>query len=319
MKTTPPDETIAADHSHSSANPPAIAPELAALDKRLGKLVVNRFTYRLLRVLGRFLRPPFKPEGVHLSYDNHAGKRMAIITPDERMSDGALILFHGGGFVFGRPEDIFPKAAFFARKLGVPVICPAYRLAPQAPFPAALDDAHASWQRVLANADGLGINPAKIIIGGYSAGGGLAANLVHRLHDEGGIQPAAQLLIYPMLDDRTAQRRDLDAVRHSIWNNRNNRFAWPAYLGGQAERASAPYAVAARRTGLAGLPAAWLGIGTCDLFLDEVREYAQRLAAAGVAVSYEEVAGAIHAFDMDDNRLAHSFTASQAEFAAKYV
>lgn len=302
-----------------SANRDLIAPEMSALDKRLGKLVINRFTYRLLRLLGRFLRPPFDPAGVTLSFDQTAGARMAIITPDERHGEGAIILFHGGGFVFGRPEDIFPKAALFAKALGVPVICPAYRLAPEAPFPAALDDGHAAWQRVLAAANALAVNPAKIVIGGYSAGGGLAANLVHRLHDESGIQPAAQLLIYPMLDDRTAQRRELDTPRHSIWSNRNNRFAWPAYLGGHRSPASLNYAVAARRADLAGLPAVWVGVGTCDLFLDEVRDYARRLDEAGVAVSYEEVAGAIHAFDMDDNPMANSFTALQTAFLRDHV
>ncbi|AOL94076.1 alpha/beta hydrolase [Porphyrobacter sp. LM 6] len=308
-----------ADPPHSSANPPPIAPELAALDKKLGKLVVNRFTYRLLRVVGRFLRPPFDPSGVSLTWDDARGQRMAIVTPDERKGAGALILFHGGGFVFGRPEDTLPKAALFAKALGVPVICPAYRLAPQNPFPAALDDGHAAWHRVLARADALGIDPAKIVVGGYSAGGGLAANLVHRLHDEGGQQPAAQLLIYPMLDDRTAQRRELDAPRHSIWSNGNNRFAWPAYLGNTADPAALTYAVGARRADLSGLPPAWVGVGTCDLFLDEVRAYARRLGEAGVAVSYDEVDGGIHAFDMDDNPLAHAFTASQIAFIRGYV
>lgn len=303
----------------SSANPPPIASELAALDKKLGKLVVNRFTYRLLRLVGRFVRPPFDPAGVSLAYDHTDGQRMAIITPDQRSGTGALILFHGGGFVFGRPEDIFPKAALFAKALGVPVICPAYRLAPQAPFPAALDDAHAAWHRVLGRAEGLGIDPARIVVGGYSAGGGLAANLVHRLHDEGGQQPSGQLLIYPMLDDRTAQRRELDTSRHSIWSNASNRFAWPAYLGGHPDPQALAYAVAARRADLAGLPPAWVGVGTCDLFLDEVRAYARRLAEAGALTVYDEVPGAIHAFDMDDNPLASAFTASQVAFTRSKV
>jgi acetyl esterase/lipase len=214
---------------------------------------------------------------------------------------------------------MFPKAALFAKTLGVPVICPAYGLAPQAPFPAALDDAHAAWHRVLAQAEALGIDAAKIVIGGYSAGGGLAAGLVHRLHDEGGQQPAGQLLIYPMLDDRTAQRRELDHPRHSIWSNTNNRFAWPAYLGGQRDAQALPYAAAARRADLAGLPPAWVGVGTCDLFLDEGRAYAARLAAAGVATAYDEVPGAIHGFDMDDNPLGAAFTAAQIAFVARHV
>ncbi len=317
METTTPPVALG-DPRCNSANPPAMAPAVAALDQKLGKLVVNRWTYRLLRLAGRYLRPRFDASGVTLTVQGTGRQRIAIITPQQRRGAGALMLFHGGGFVFGQPEDIFPKAALFARKLGVPVICPAYRLAPEAPFPAALSDAYAAWHAVLARSGPLGIDPARIVIGGYSAGGGLAACLVQRLHDEGGIQPAAQLLIYPMLDAATAARGDLETVRHSIWSNRSNRFAWPAYLG-RADAAHQPYAVAARRENLAGLPPAWVGVGTCDLFLDEDRAYAERLAAAGVPLVYEEVAGGIHAFDMDDNPLAHAFTAAQIAFVARHV
>ncbi len=286
---------------------------------KLGKLVVNRFTYRLLRWFGGMLRPRFDAAGVSLA-DVRAGRtQMTIITPPERRGTGAMILFHGGGFVFGARQDIFPKAAMLAKTLGVPVVCPSYGLAPQAPFPAALDDAHAAWHAVLARAGALGIDPTKIIVGGYSAGGGLTASLVQRLHDEGGVQPAAQLLVYPMLDASTAQRQELDTPRHSVWSNGNNRFAWDAYVGGRADPARTPYAVPALRNDLTGLPPAWIGVGTCDLFLDEDRAYAQRLATSGVPVIYEEVAGGIHAFDMDDNPLAKAFTASQIAFIGRYL
>lgn len=307
------------DPQVSSANPGKVAPEVAALHAKLGKLVVNGWTYRLLRLFGGLLRPRFSADGVSLQ-DITAGRaRMTIITPPERRSSGALVLFHGGGFVFGARQDIFPKAAHMAKALGVPVICPSYGLAPQAPFPAALDDAHAAWREVLARAEAMGIDPARIVVGGYSAGGGLAASLVQRLHDEGGVQPAAQLLIYPMLDAATAAREELDPLRHSVWSNANNRFAWGAYLGGLGDPAARPYAIPAARADLSGLPPAWVGVGTCDLFLDEDRAYARRLAAAGVAVTYEEVAGGIHAFDMDDNPLAKAFTAAQIAFAAEHL
>jgi acetyl esterase/lipase len=305
------------DPQRSSANPGAVAPEVAKLHARLGKLVVNRWTYRLLRVFGGMLRPRFAGDGVKREEVRAGRAAFTIIHPPERRGAGAVLLFHGGGFVFGARQDIFPKAAHFAKALGVPVICPAYGLAPQAPFPAALDDAHGAWHAVLARAEALGIDPARIVVGGYSAGGGLAASLIQRLHDEGGTQPAAQLLIYPMLDAATAERGELDALRHSVWSNGNNRFAWDAYLG--AGSGDQPYAIPAACADLSGLPPAWVGVGTCDLFLDEDRAYAQRLAAAGVAVTYEEVAGGIHAFDMDDNALAKAFTAAQIGFAQAHI
>jgi acetyl esterase/lipase len=298
-----------------SAHPSPVDPALAQLNKRIGNLVVNRFTYRILRVLGRLARPGFVPEGVTLEHDGDT----AIIYPLERTASGALMLFHGGGFVLGEPADLFPKAAMFARMLGVPVICPPYRLAPRAPYPAASDDALAAWQTAIAKAPEMGVDPARIVVGGYSAGAGLAASLVHRLRDAGGIQPAAQLLIYPMLDDRTAMQHALDTPRHRVWSNRNNRFAWTAYLGSNATAEGLAYAAAARRADLSHLPPVWLGVGTCDLFLDEVRAYRDRLAAAGIKVTYEEVAGAIHGFDMDDNPLAHRFTEAQLVFVRRFV
>lgn len=299
----------------SSAHPSPVDPALAQLDKRIGGLVVNRFTYRILRTLGRLARPKFEPEGVTLEHD----AQTAIIRPLERIGTGALILFHGGGFVLGEPADLFDKAAMFARMLGVPVICPAYRLAPQSPYPAASDDALAAWQTTIANAPTMSVDPAKVVLGGYSAGAGLAASLVHRLRDVGGIQPAAQLLIYPMLDDRTARLHALDTPRHRVWSNRNNRFAWAAYLGSNATAERQEYAAAGRRTDLSQLSPVWLGVGTCDLFLDEVREYRSRLVAAGTDVTYQEVAGAIHGFDMDDNPLGHRFTQAQLEFVRRFV
>jgi acetyl esterase/lipase len=296
-----------------------MSPVLAQIDKKLGNLVVNRFTYRIVRILARLLRPRFHPDGVTVEHEKKADPPIAIIRPLERRGDGALILFHGGGFVFGEPADIFSKAALFAKLLGVPVICPAYRLAPEAPYPGGHDDAFAAWQKTIAGAAALGIDPAKIVVGGYSAGAGLAASLVHRLRDESDVQPAAQLLIYPMLDDRTADRRALDKPRHRVWSNRNNRFAWGAYIGPISRPEDLKYAAAARRTEFAGLPPAWLGVGTCDLFLDEVREYRSRLETAGVAVDYEEIIGAIHGFDLDDNPIGNAFTQSQLEFVRRHV
>lgn len=311
-----PNGSASAGRTHrSSANPAPVDPQLAQLDRRIGNLIVNRLTYRILRILGRLVR--LKPEHADVTIEHK--RNAAIISPHNRSGAGALMLFHGGGFVLGRPADVVPKAVMFARTLGVPVICPAYRLAPQSPYPAAIDDAFAAWQLTIEAAAGMGIDPAKIVVGGYSAGAGLAANLVHRLHDHGGIQPVAQLLAYPMLDDRTAQRYSLDTLRHRVWSNRNNRFAWKAYLGPDGWINSLTYAAAARRPDLTRLPPVWLGVGTSDLFLDEVRSYRARLCEAGVEVTYEEVAGAIHGFDMDDNPLGHSFTDAQLEFVRRFV
>ena len=307
------------DHTFSSAKPGAIAEELAPLNKAIGWLITNRFTYLILRFLGRRSTPEFDQSGVAIAPCPDLGAGTVTVSPEVSKGSGALLLIHGGGFVIGSPQDILPKAAHFARTLGIPVICPGYQLSPDANFPAPLDDCHHVWMRLVESADKLSIDANAIVVAGYSAGAGLAANLVNRLHDEGGVQPAAQMLIYPMLDDRTAMRTELDKPRHRVWSNRNNRFGWTSFLGCRLGDEPQEYAVAARRKDLNGLPPTWLGVGNCDLFLDEDRIYAQRLSDAGNDCTYVEVDGAIHGFDMAGTDLANAFTASQAEFLRPFI
>jgi len=145
----------------------------------------------------------------------------------------------------------------------------------------------------------LNIDPTRIAVGGMSAGGGLAACLAQRILDCGGIQPAAQTLIYPMLDDQTAVNRDLDLLQHPLWNNKNNRAGWTAYLGHEPGQPSdLAYAVAARRQDLAGLPPAWIGVGDIDLFFDENRIYSERLNSASVSCDLHVVPMAPHGFQV---------------------
>jgi acetyl esterase/lipase len=178
------------------------------------------------------------------------------------------------------------------------VVSAEYRLAPENPCPAAIDDCHTAWTWLRERAASLGVDPARVAVGGQSAGGGLAAALVQRLHDEVGPQPLAQWLFCPMLDDRTAARRDLDRVGHLVWNNRLNHFGWRAYLAAEPGVSKVPrYAVPARRGDLSGLPPAWIGVGDIDLFHDEDRAYAEQLRADGVETQFEVVPGGPHGFE----------------------
>lgn len=209
---------------------------------------------------------------------------------------GALVWIHGGGLVMGTPEVGNAVCSRFAAELGLVVVSVDYRLAPEHPFPAGLDDSYATLSWVHDQADALGIDPNRVVVGGDSAGGGLAACLAQMAHDRGGPAIAFQLLQYPMLDDRTALRGDHDAL---LWSNASNRYAWGAYLGHPVSRVEdRPYASAARRADLRDLPPAWIGIGSIDLFHDECVAYAQRLRDAGVACEVHVVPGMYHAAEI---------------------
>lgn len=208
----------------------------------------------------------------------------------------ALLWIHGGGFVIGSPIQDEQRSIETARRLGMTVAAVTYRLAPGNRTPAALDDAFAALSWMFDNAAARLIDPARIAVGGASAGGGLAATLVLRAHDAG-LPVAFQLLVYPMLDDRTVLRAE--AVPHlRMWSVKNNRFGWSSYLGREpgGDDVTA-YEAAARRDDLTGLPPTWIGVGTRDLFHDEDVEYARRLTESGVPCELAIVPGAFHGFD----------------------
>jgi acetyl esterase/lipase len=148
-----------------------------------------------------------------------------------------------------------------------------------------VQDCYAVMEWLVDNATEQGIDPERIALGGASAGGGLAAATALLAHDRGRVLPAFQLLVYPMLDDRTVLRRDLDTTHARFWRPKSNRYAWSAYLGAEAGGDDvSDYAAPARRTDLSGLPPAWIGVGTLDLFHAEDVDYAHRLRRAGVPV-----------------------------------
>ena len=147
-------------------------------------------------------------------------------------------------------------------------------------------------------ADELGVDPARIAIGGNSAGAGLAAALTQLAADRGEAPVCFQLLVYPMLDDRTVLRPDHGGTGTFVWTPRSNEFAWTSYLGHPpGDHDARPYAVPARREDLTGLPPAWIGVGDLDLFHAEDLAYADRLRAAGVPCQVHVVAGMYHGAD----------------------
>jgi acetyl esterase/lipase len=222
-----------------------------------------------------------------------------IYQPMDRPSTlPALLWIHGGGYVLGSVERDDLLAKHLARVGQCVVASVEYRLAPEHPFPAPVEDCYAALKWLSAQSTELGVNKARIAIGGASAGGGLAAGLAVLTRDRAEVEVAFQLLIYPMIDDRNIAPASATVPDTFVWTRENNLMGWRAYLGREPGGTDvSPYAAAARTTDLKGLPPAYIPVGDLDLFLDENMTYAQRLLAAGVPTELHVYPGAFHGFN----------------------
>ena len=297
----------------------AVAPELRNWQLLLPIELANE---RMLPIGRRFLdRPTACVAGVtnrevEVTAASGGRVRTLVYEPTARARpSGAVLWIHGGGYVMGIAEMSNDWCSRMARELDALVVNVDYRLAPEHPFPAGLDDCYAVLEWLHRDADALGVDPARIAIAGASAGGGMAAALAQMAHDRGGPVVCFQLLEYPMLDDRTATTGGSDTL---VWTSRSNGYAWRAYLGGvdrAARTADQPWAVPARRADLSGLPPAWVGVGSIDLFHDEDVEYARRLRDAGVPCELHVEPGMYHAADVlaPDSAAMRAFTAQMID------
>ena len=211
----------------------------------------------------------------------------------------ALYWIHGGGYVMGQVawEDAICKGIALGGECSVAAV--EYRLAPEHPHPAPVEDCYAGFTWLASNAAHIGVDDARIAVGGSSAGGGLAASLTLLARDRGEMDIAWQMLIYPMLDDRNTTRSSRYVTHPKVWNREANLAGWNALLEGNAGGPDvSPYAAAARAEDLSGLPPAYIAVGELDLFLDEDIEFAQRLLAAGVPTELHVYPKAYHGSDL---------------------
>jgi len=211
----------------------------------------------------------------------------------------AMLWMHAGGYVVGGIEmdDLMNRQ--LAKDLRCVIVSIEYRLAPEHPFPAALDDGYAALKWLSSHADELRIDPSRIAIGGASAGGGLTAGLALVARDRGEVSAALQLLIYPSIDDSNVEQAS-DAVPDSLfWSRENCLTGWRAYLGREPGGDDvSEYAAAYRATDLSGLPPAYIAVGDLDQFLNDSVDYARRLVAAGVPTELHVYPGACHALEV---------------------
>jgi acetyl esterase/lipase len=212
----------------------------------------------------------------------------------------AVLHIHGGGFIAGTVDEVVPKLQRIAREHDCVIVTVDYRLAPETRFPGSLEDNYAALKWLHASAGSLGVDASRIVVMGESAGGGHAAMLAIAARDRGEVPIAFQLLIYPMLDDRTGSSRHVPPyIGAYIWVPASNRFGWSSLLGVPAGSPIVPAgAVPARVENLAGLPPAFIGVGSIDLFVDEDVDYARRLIDSGVSTELCVVPGGYHGFDI---------------------
>jgi triacylglycerol lipase len=226
-----------------------------------------------------------------------------------RASAGALLHIHGGGFVMGAPEMDVARNIELARATGCTILSVDYRLAPEHPHPAGLEDCHAALAWLASQTPG-----RRVGVIGESAGGGLAASLALMARDRGSVELACQVLIYPML----APPSEVSAhVGRYIWTRGSNGFAWSAYLSGAPAN---PATIAGLAPDVSRLPPTFLAVGELDLFVYDNLSYVNRLLATGCSVEAHLYPGAIHGFDrMVDAPVSIQYTRALTAFITRHL
>lgn len=228
--------------------------------------------------------------------------RVKIYEPKDRATTvlPAVYWIHGGGYVLGSPDGDDGFCEYMVNEVHCVVVSIDYRLAPEHPYPAAIEDCYAGLKWTAEHADELQIDPARLAIAGASAGGGLTAALALMARDRGGPEIAFQMPLYPMLDDRNETESSYEVNEENMplaWNRESNIIAWDMYLGSVRSDEISPYAAPSRADDLSKLPPAYTFIGQLDPFRDETIDYVARLAQAGVPVEFHLYPGCFHGFD----------------------
>jgi len=318
----------------ATANHPPFDPELAAVLAAVGDLMPSTLTADMIPML-RQASPVSLPvdemlaeagvERRDLSIAGYEGAEISVsvLARAGKIGTGAGVFHtHGGGMIMG---DRFVGLAQFLPwivELDATVVTVEYRLAPEFPDPYPVEDCYAALVWTAEHAQELGIDPARFIIAGASAGGGLAAGVALLARDRSGPELAGQVLIYPMLDDRdaTVSTTQIDGV--GVWDRGSNITGWTALLGDRVGGDDVSiYAAPARATDLTGLPPAFIDCGSAEVFRDEDVAYATSLWQAGVQAELHVWPGGFHGFDMlaPHAELARAMTAARNAWVARLL
>ncbi|MFE1199880.1 alpha/beta hydrolase [Streptomyces olivaceoviridis] len=205
---------------------------------------------------------------------------------------------HGGGMILGDNRNMLGEMLDWVQDLRLVLVSVEYRLAPEHPFPAGLEDVYAGLMWTAGHAAELGIDPDRLVVSGASAGGGLTAGLTLLVRDRGGPRLAGHLLACPMLDDRNDTPSSHQMAGRGAWDRTSNDTGWTALLGERRGGRDVPaYAAPARAEDLSGLPPLFIDVGSAETFRDEVVTYAARFWQAGGDAELHVWPGGFHGFD----------------------
>ena len=247
------------------------------------------------------------PSEAVIAYDRTApgppgGPEVPVRVYRPRTATGALpglLFIHGGGMIMGSLDSEDLLARELTEALGCTTVSVGYRLAPEHPHPAPVEDCYAALRWMAGDAAGIGADAGRIALFGPSGGGGLAAATALIARDRGGPPLVLQALAYPMLDDRNDRPSTREILDLGIWDRAANEEAWRLLLGDRRGGDDvSPYAAPSRATDLANLPPTYIDVGELDLFRDEDIDYAARLMRAGVPTELHVDPGAYHAAEL---------------------
>lgn len=257
---------------------------------------------RMNRMMDKYMAGKF-PKDLNVEdrfIDGPEGNKIRILIcyPEQRkLNATGMVWFHGGGYAIGVPEIEFGYVKKIVNETNSVVILPDYRRSTEAPYPAAMLDCYETLKWVKTHAAELGINKNQIFTGGESAGGGLTAAISLYARDQGEVNIAFQMPLYPMLDARMNTESELDNDA-PVWDYEANKLAWGLYLQDTDSDAISPYASPSLADNYQNLPPTYTFVGTIEPFYDETKIYIQNLKAAGVKARVDEYEGCFHAFDL---------------------
>lgn len=224
--------------------------------------------------------------------------KLLILSPNDNKKDHPGVLWiHGGGYITGMASMVYMSRALeLVKKYHAVVISPEYRLSKQEPYPAALLDCHHALSYLEKHSDELHIRNDQIMVGGESAGGGLAVSLSMYEKDHHGVNISYLMPLYPMISDQdTITSRDNHAP---VWNTKLNHYGWSKYLQNLQGKEIPCYASPSRRKDYSNLPPTYTFVSTNEPFYDETMTYIRNLKLAGVDAKIDVYPGLFHAFDM---------------------